>query len=486
MRPAGGLATVLALTAVVVVTTSGARAVVAPDVQTVPIRVDSRIGDVTDEELEAVVISTLQDARGWKGAGFEFVISPDAPYEVVLAEPGEVDRLCSPLGTGGRVSCQNGPVVALNAERWRHATSDWDLGTEQYRRYVVNHEVGHLIGQRHPTPRCPVKGTANAVMEQQTKGLAGCSANVWPLSWEIERAAARPVVFAPPPDWAPDPVPRNLGGAATTSVAIATTTTAAPVTEPVATTVVAVAPTEVPTTAPTTASDPAGATTPASGEADGATADTGADRRWPIALALAVPVGAAGSVVVARRRRRAPDGTPAAVEPTVELAAEPVAEPAVESAVEARRWETRQRTGDATTAGRTGTVLWVAADEDAERCADLLAEFDGDPSTADALGSVVTDIGGDVGLLSLDPTGAVVAVCGRAVAVLRRHDGRIAHVRDQAVRLRVPDGALPVRITLALADGSRGTGDSAAIAATFDLVAEDRPADLRSPSAERP
>ena len=101
-------------------------------------------------------------------------------------------------------------MVALNATRWREATDSWDNTVELYRKYLVNHEVGHLIGQRHPTPRCPVPGAPAAVMEQQTKGLEGCVGNGIPRQWEIDYAARRPAVIGPLPSWGPDPVPANL------------------------------------------------------------------------------------------------------------------------------------------------------------------------------------------------------------------------------------------------------------------------------------
>lgn len=192
---------------------------------TVPIDIDSRIEETSDTEFAAFVVATLNDPRSWKAAGFTFVSDPDAEYHVVLDEPSEVDAICDELKTNGKVSCQNGPYVALNADRWREAVPHWDKDLTAYRTYLVNHEVGHLIGQRHPASRCPVAGYPAALMEQQTKSLDGCTGNSWPLWWEIDRAKARPVVFAPPPSWKPDPVPENLGG----SIPAPTTTTAAAV-----------------------------------------------------------------------------------------------------------------------------------------------------------------------------------------------------------------------------------------------------------------
>ena len=171
-------------------------------------RVDSRVRDASGDGLAGFVGQVLGDARSWKSAGFEFVDDPAAPFSIILAEPAEVDRLCLPLRTGGQVSCQNGPVVAINADRWRKAIPEWDKGLAAYRTYVVNHEVGHLVGMRHPAPQCPVAKEPASVMDQQTRGLAGCAANSWPLDWELELARKRPEVLAPLPSWNPGPPPR--------------------------------------------------------------------------------------------------------------------------------------------------------------------------------------------------------------------------------------------------------------------------------------
>lgn len=177
----------------------------------VSIRIESRADDVSFEDFETVVMMTLLDERGWSSADFRFSEDENAAFRVILAEPAEVDRLCAPFRTNGRVSCQNGPVVAINADRWRTGVPHWNLGLDTYRRYLVNHEVGHLIGMRHPEPRCPQAGQPAAVMSQQTHALEGCLANVWPRQWELDLARLRPATLAPDHDWAPGPPPRNEG-----------------------------------------------------------------------------------------------------------------------------------------------------------------------------------------------------------------------------------------------------------------------------------
>jgi hypothetical protein len=145
-------------------------------------------------------MAILTDPRGWGQSGFLFVADGSSRLTVVLAEPGRVDELCLPLETKGNASCQNGAVVALNARLWRNASEDWDASVDDYRTYLVNHEVGHLIGLRHPAERCPAGQNSSAVMEPQTGGLV-CAGNGWPLAWEFDWAANRPAEIGPLSDW---------------------------------------------------------------------------------------------------------------------------------------------------------------------------------------------------------------------------------------------------------------------------------------------
>jgi hypothetical protein len=146
--------------------------------------------------FEELVRDTLTDPHGWTKAGFEFRFADDAPYRVLLAEAAVVDATCLPYDTGGEYSCQIGPTVALNADRWRTATPTWTGTLDDYRRMLVNHEVGHLLGRHHARPACEDGGPA-AVMFQQSSGLDGCQPNPWPLPWEIACAARHDEPIAP-------------------------------------------------------------------------------------------------------------------------------------------------------------------------------------------------------------------------------------------------------------------------------------------------
>ena len=180
--------------------------VASPQLVVVAVRLDRRVRDAATADFDAVVRATLTDPRGWQAAGFEFRFAPDAPYAVVLAEGPTVGELCRPYDVYGRYSCQNGPVVALHAERWRRATPEWTGDLASYRQMLVNHEVGHLLGQHHPSVQCPAVGTPAPVMAQQSTELDGCLPNPWPLPWEVACAARHDEPLAP--GYEKDPVLR--------------------------------------------------------------------------------------------------------------------------------------------------------------------------------------------------------------------------------------------------------------------------------------
>ncbi|MDP1793421.1 MAG: DUF3152 domain-containing protein [Acidimicrobiales bacterium] len=186
----------LPTTTVPVATTSAT----PPEVVTVAYRIERRTTDNATATFADIVETTLSNPRGWTRADFRLQRDESAPYLIVLAEGDEVDALCLPYDTYGQYSCQNGPVVALNADRWRTATPKWTGDLATYRQMLVNHEVGHLLGQKHPRPQCPRRGQPAPIMSQQSTELDGCLPNPWPLPWEVALAARHDRPLAPPPD----------------------------------------------------------------------------------------------------------------------------------------------------------------------------------------------------------------------------------------------------------------------------------------------
>ncbi|KIG14896.1 putative membrane protein [Enhygromyxa salina] len=135
------------------------------------------------------VDEVLADPRGWQGIGREFVrVESNARFSVLLARPSTIDLLCAPLRTGGVLSCGRKGRAALNLTRWREGTPTWGDDVEGYHLYMINHEVGHLLGMPHQ--RCPEAGGPAAVMQQQTIELDGCTPHGWPSPTEVERLRA--------------------------------------------------------------------------------------------------------------------------------------------------------------------------------------------------------------------------------------------------------------------------------------------------------
>jgi hypothetical protein len=130
--------------------------------------------------IAAQVQRVLTDPRGWEPIEHVAFGRTDgaASFELIIASPALVDRLCYPLDTVGQLSCRNGDKVILNARRWATAVPWYAGRMDDYRAYLVNHEVGHRLGHGHKS--CPAPGAPAPVMVQQSKSLYGCKANPWP------------------------------------------------------------------------------------------------------------------------------------------------------------------------------------------------------------------------------------------------------------------------------------------------------------------
>lgn len=158
-------------------------------------------GDV-EADLEwfrHIARTALSNERGWTLGGHNrFVEVPSGgDFRLILASPAEVNA-ASPV-CDRPWSCRVGDDVLINDYRWRHGTEAWTLGYNAYRRYVVNHEVGHWLGLGHVS-YCG-KGNRAAVMQQQSKSLEGCEANVWPLYSEWLRLGRSAYWPTPIPAW---------------------------------------------------------------------------------------------------------------------------------------------------------------------------------------------------------------------------------------------------------------------------------------------
>lgn len=138
--------------------------------------------DVDLRAVTAMAERVLGDRRGWTGAADWSLkrVRRNPDIRVVIATPATVDRLCARAGlrTMGRLSCWNGTVAAINVDRWNRGSRGFVGPLRTYRRYVLNHEVGHALGYRHRA--CPRRGARAPVMQQQTLATRPCRPNGWP------------------------------------------------------------------------------------------------------------------------------------------------------------------------------------------------------------------------------------------------------------------------------------------------------------------
>ena len=147
------------------------------------LEIDRKLGR-DGENFAEEVVKILYDYRSWGGRGrlgMRRVDSGKAAFRVTLAKPSTTDELCAPLATNGIYSCWNGYRAVINSMRWMRGAEPykWDKFLIKYRRYLINHEVGHALGHGHRY--CPARGAEAPVMMQQTKGVRPCSRNWWPL-----------------------------------------------------------------------------------------------------------------------------------------------------------------------------------------------------------------------------------------------------------------------------------------------------------------
>ena len=147
------------------------------------------------------------DPRGWSLGGAVDIrqVSGASDFVLWLAAPDQMTSFssdCSPLW-----SCRVGRDVVINDLRFRSGSPYWKGSLDDYRVLLVNHETGHWIGFDHDA--CPGAGEEAPIMMQQSKGVASCVGNPWPLDGERVLAAHALGVDAPP--WLTFDPPKTQG-----------------------------------------------------------------------------------------------------------------------------------------------------------------------------------------------------------------------------------------------------------------------------------
>jgi hypothetical protein len=126
-------------------------------------------------QLEYYIGMYLNDPDGWSKHGYSFEpVDTNENVHIRLSSPATVKKIC---GLPGNLSCAElgGKFMYLNADRWFNGALPSKLSLEEYRQYMVSHEIGHILGFEHK--KCPCKNCPAPVMMQQTKGIGECNPN---------------------------------------------------------------------------------------------------------------------------------------------------------------------------------------------------------------------------------------------------------------------------------------------------------------------
>ncbi|OQO90271.1 hypothetical protein B1813_17740 [Saccharomonospora piscinae] len=132
-----------------------------------------------DDSFAASVEAILASERSWVGTGDVAMKRVDgshpAPrFRVSLTSPETTGELCGTAipfeSSCYKSTTPDGPRVVINLARWVRGAKAFGGDDTGYRQYVINHEVGHALGNNHVG--CREDAELAPVMMQQTFGVA--------------------------------------------------------------------------------------------------------------------------------------------------------------------------------------------------------------------------------------------------------------------------------------------------------------------------
>ena len=146
---------------------------------------------VSFTKADACYISKELQSSLWHRASPDLALAPTNSIEtsdVVFRLMDNEDIIRAYGSSFSRLSvCDRGvkPItITFNRENWELGVPAFS-SVDAYRRYLVNHEIGHALGMDHLEPNGASRDMP--VMFQQTPGIPrGMRANSVPLPYEIE------------------------------------------------------------------------------------------------------------------------------------------------------------------------------------------------------------------------------------------------------------------------------------------------------------
>jgi predicted Zn-dependent protease len=131
------------------------------------------------------IVEILNNKKGWYKLGYKFHYleteeKKSNNFIIKIVPQHFIEKECSMKGLSCADTSKN--IIYINFNRWKNGSSKSKLNVQDYRVYLINHEVGHILGRSHN--KCGNPNTKVPVMVQQTLGIQKCKPNPWPLYWE--------------------------------------------------------------------------------------------------------------------------------------------------------------------------------------------------------------------------------------------------------------------------------------------------------------
>lgn len=138
-----------------------------------------------DPDFVGTVHSILNDPLGWRKLGVTFNLGGGPRPDIVVRLVATADmRRMFPDAHLKDLSVTNMATreVFIHAGRWlQHLPNKSGLSPSDYKKYVINHEIGHCFQLRHPPPNTCTPDGLSDIMNQQTLGTS-CKPNPLPSS----------------------------------------------------------------------------------------------------------------------------------------------------------------------------------------------------------------------------------------------------------------------------------------------------------------
>ena len=126
-----------------------------------------------ERQFDFYIMSYLNSPDGWSQYGYFFEQKEYGYITIRLSLPKTIENICGLVN----LSCAElrGTKIYLNSDKWFYGSKESKLSLEDYRQYMVSHEIGHILGYDHK--KCPCRGCKAPIMMQQTLGIKECKPN---------------------------------------------------------------------------------------------------------------------------------------------------------------------------------------------------------------------------------------------------------------------------------------------------------------------